>query len=298
MADRKKIKDLSGQRSKLIQSLLDRLESKIEAAQRDLLKTVINDFLDGMEIDENGNFKNTIGNKRRLQMFDKIYSRFAQSSGLEVVQGIAEGVGSVLNFNEKYFSNFAGPAQIAPIHAQATETLSAWLGLTTRGNVAENGYLDTLIKDATVKNQIANMTMKSVVSQAGYFETKKALQIHIEGNADKAGALQRYYRNYAFDVFSVSDRTNAKVFADKLKFNYAVYEGGLVEKSREFCIKRNGKVFSREEIAEMMPTEAVPPGYDPFTDMGGYACRHHWNWIPNQIAFSMRPELKKKAPKE
>jgi hypothetical protein len=293
--DRKKVKTLAAQRSKLIQSLLDKLEGRVLNAQRELLKIVLSDFVDKMETDENGNIKNTLSNKRRLSMFETVFNRFARDSGLEVVQGVADGVTRLIDFNETYFKAFVGPVQLIPIRAHVVETLNAWLGITSRGNVQPNGYLDTLIQNPQVKNQISNQVLKAVVSQAGYFETKKGLQNFIEGTPDKGGALQRYYRNFVYDTFSVADRTNGKIYADKLNFNYAIYEGGLVERSRKFCIAHNGKVFSREEIAKMKPTEAIPDGYDPFTDMGGFGCRHHWNWVPDLVAFSMRPDLKKLA---
>jgi hypothetical protein len=288
----KRIKRLASNRTALINSLLDKLEAKVQTGQRELLKRVLNDFVDKMDKDEDGNIKNTLENKRRFSMFDTVYNRFAKDNGLAVVQSIADGVTRIVDFNANYFSAFTGSAQLGAINSNVKETLTAWLGLTTRGNVEPNGYLDTLIKDATVKNQIKNIVLKSVVSQAGYFETKKALQNHIEGTPDKLGALQRYYRNFAYDTFSVVDRTNGKIFADKLKFNYAIYEGGLIETSRKFCEDHNGKVFSREEIAKFKPTEAIGPGYDPFTDLGGYGCRHHLNWIPDSVAFALRPELK------
>lgn len=292
MAGEKSIKRQAQSRTALIGSLLDKLENKVQAAQRGLLKLVINDFLDGMEKDDAGNIKNTLANKRRLAMFDNVFSRYAKDHGLAVAQSITEGVGRIVDFNAQYFSAFTTAAELAPINANVKQTLSAWLGISTRGSVQPNGYLDTLIKDATVKNQVKNLVLKSVVSQAGYFETKKSLQDHIEGTPDKLGALQRYYRNFAYDTFSVVDRTNGKIFADKLKFNYAIYEGGLIETSRDFCEEHNGKVYSREEIAKFKPTEAIGPGYDPFTDLGGYGCRHHLNWVPDNVAFALRPELK------
>lgn len=288
----KRIKRLASNRTALINSLLDKLEAKVQTGQRELLKRVLNDFVDKMDKDEDGNIKNTLENKRRFSMFDTVYNRFAKDNGLAMVQSIADGVTRIVDFNANYFSAFTGSAQLGAINSNVKETLTAWLGLTTRGNVEPNGYLDTLIKDATVKNQIKNIVLKSVVSQAGYFETKKALQNHIEGTPDKLGALQRYYRNFAYDTFSVVDRTNGKIFADKLKFNYAIYEGGLIETSRKFCEDHNGKVFSREEISKFKPTEAIGPGYDPFTDLGGFGCRHHLNWIPDSVAFALRPELK------
>jgi hypothetical protein len=298
MADRKKIKDLSTSRTQVIQGLLDKLENKVQAAQRGLLKLVLEDFLDGMETDEAGNIKNTLANKRRFSMFDTVFNRYIKDKGLEVVKTIAEGVGRVADFNQQYFSVLDRSALLAPIHDNVRETLGAWLGLNSRGNVAPNGYLDTLLKDSTVKNTIKNIALKGVISQNGYNDLKKTLALHIEGNQEQTGALQRYYRNFAYDTYSITDRTAAKIYADKLKFNFAIYEGGLIETSREFCEEHNGKVYSREEIGKMKPTKAIPPGYDPFTDMGGYGCRHHWNWVPDAVAYSMRPELRNQPQTE
>jgi|ERR1044072_290120 hypothetical protein len=296
MADQRgKVKKMASDRTALVNSLLGKMDKQVEAAQRDLLRVVLNDFLDGMEQDEAGNIKNTLANKRRFASFETIFARFAKDRGLSVVQSIAEGTNKLVNFNHKYFSPFATKVTLAPIQENVKETLNAWLGITTRGSVQPNGYLDALIKDATIKNQIKNLTLKAVISQAGYFDTKKALETFIQGDSEKVGALQKYYRNYAYDTFSVADRTAGKIYADKLRLNYAIYEGGIVEASREFCRKRNGKVFSREEIAEFDPQEARQPGYDPFTDLGGYGCRHHLNWIPDAVAFALRPDLRSPA---
>lgn len=296
MPEDKRIKKLATSRTALINSLLDKLEAQIQTGQRELLKRVVDDFVDKLDRDETGALKNTLENKRRFSLFENVYNRFAKDNGLAAVQSIAEGVGKIVDFNAGYFSAFTTAAELGTINANVKDTLSAWLGLTSRGNVQPNGYLDTLIKDASVKNQIKNMVLKAVVSQNGFFQTKKDLQNFIEGNGDKLGALQRYYRNFAYDTFSVVDRTNGKIFADKLKFNYAIYEGGLIETSRKFCEEHNGKVFSRDEIAKFKPTEAIGPGYDPFTDLGGFGCRHHLNWIPDSVAFALRPDLKGTPP--
>ncbi len=296
MAGKKEIQGWAARRGALVDRLLTQLEGQVQAAQSGLFKTVIEDFVDGLEKDGEGNIKNTLSNKRRLTMFDGIFNKYAKGKGLEPVVAIADGVGKILDFNRNYFGVFEKPATLHPIADNVKQTVSAWLGVTERGGVERNGYLDTLIKDPSVKNGIKNIALRAVVSQGGYNETKKILQTHIMGDPTKTGALQRYYRNFTYDLYSVADRTAGRVYADKLKFNYAIYEGGLVKDSREFCKVHNGKVFSREEIAKFDITEARPPGYDPFTDLGGYGCRHHLNWVPDAVAFAMRPELRDNPP--
>ena len=72
-----------------------------------------------------------------------------------------------------------------------------------------------------------------------------------------------------------------------------MFEGGLIETSRPFCKDHNGNVNHKSEIAEFNPEKGKQPDYNPFTDLGGYACRHHLNWIPTALALAMRPEARK-----
>jgi hypothetical protein len=204
-------------------------------------------------------------------------------------------VGKVLDFNGKYYGLFTTKAELGELMQGTREQIGDWLGITKRGGLIENGYLNRLLSDPTIRNTVRDSVFKSVVSQKGFFETKKDLRDYIGGNKQQAGALQKYYRNFVFDTFSQVDRTQAKIFADKLKFQHAIYEGGLIKTSRPFCRKRNGKVFTREEIAKFDPKEARPPNYNPFTDLGGYGCRHHLNWVPDAVAFALRPELRASA---
>lgn len=284
-------------RTELINNVIGALEKKLGSAQNELIRVVVTELVDSLDR-EGDSIKNTLRNKRLVQLVDNLYTKHAKSKGLDVSQAVARGVTQVVDFNHQYFGGMAPVTKLAPIHAQVKESLNGWLGITTQGNRAPNGYLDTIVQDPSIKQTIKNMVMKTVVSQGGYQQVKKELGDYIVGNEDtgKPGALQKYYRNFVYDTFSIADRSAAKIYADKLQFNYAIYEGGLIKTSRQFCKDRNGKVFSRDEIAEFDPPEAKPPGYNPFTDLGGYACRHHLNWIPDAVAFALRPDLKNKKP--
>jgi len=289
------IKTLAKDRTKLIDEIIDRMEKAVGSAQEDLLRRVVEDFVEELDHDENGNIKNTLANKRKIALLDRVYNQYVQETGVKIVETIVKGVSDVLDFNGKYYSVFTTKAQLGQIMADTKSQVGDWLGITKRGALVENGYLNRLINDPTVRNTVRDSVFKSVISQKGFFETKADLKTYIKGNPGQAGALQKYYRNFVFDTFSQVDRTQAKIFADKLGFQYAIYEGGLIETSREFCKKRNGKVFTREEIEKFNPTEAKPPNYNPFTDLGGYGCRHHLNWVPDAVAFALRPELRNKA---
>lgn len=294
------IKKGATDRTTLIDTVISIIENKLGAAQNEMFRAVIDSVFDGMDRDGD-RIKNTLKNRRLLVLVDNVFTDFAKGKGLEVGATVISGVTKVINYNEKYFSLFTKPAELAPLQETTINTLSDWLGITDKGLLKPNGYLETLINDPRIRNQVKDITLKTVVNQSGFFETKKVLRQYLTDTEENggAGALRKYYRNFVYDTISTVDRTASKLTADKLKLNYAIYEGGLIKTSRKFCITHNGKVYSREEIADFDPKEAKPPGYNPFTDLGGYACRHHLNWIPDAVAFAMRPELRlKPVPKK
>lgn len=289
------IKALARERTKLIDDIIERMEKQVGSAQDDLLRRIVDDFVEELDQDENGAIKNTLANKRKIALLDRVYNQYVQETGVQVVETIVDSVGKIMDFNGKYYGVFTTKAQLGNIMADTKSQVGDWLGITKRGGLVENGYLNRLLTDPAIRNTVRDSVFKSVVSQKGFFETKAGLKDYIKGNPGQTGALQKYYRNFVFDTFSQVDRTQAKIFADKLGFKYAIYEGGLIETSREFCKERNGKVFTREEIEKFDPTEAKPPNYNPFTDLGGYGCRHHLNWVPDAVAFALRPELRQMA---
>lgn len=62
-------------------------------------------------------------------------------------------------------------------------------------------------------------------------------------------------------------------------FERYLYSGGLIETSREFCIERDGKVFTLEEIQSWDNGQGLPA--DVY--LGGYNCRHDLLPVDDEI---------------
>lgn len=279
-------------RSDLVDGLLSVLERKVKQAERQLLELTVRDFIDKLQLTEDGRVRNTLYNKRLLGNIDTVFDRFGNTAGVELARMVAQGVQSVINFNGQYYRMFTAKAQLLPIDRSVKEFMQSWLGLTERGAVKANGYLDTLIKDTTVKNQIKDFALRSVVGQQGWMESKRQLGEIVTGNQQKTGRLSQYYRNFVYDTYSQVDRATGEVYAEGLGFNFAIYEGGIIKTTRKFCKEHNGNVYHRKEIEQFDPKVAKPPNYNPFTDLGGYGCRHHLNWIPDSLALMLRDDAK------
>ena len=92
----------------------------------------------------------------RALAVDAIFNKYAKANGLEVVKAVVDGVGRLIDFNYEYYSGFTSEAKLIPIQAQVKESISGWLGIGDRGGIVKNGYLDTLLKDVTIRQQVKN----------------------------------------------------------------------------------------------------------------------------------------------
>lgn len=294
MEDNKGIQKLLSKRTALVEALLSVLERKVKSAQTELLRGVVDGFVDKLELTEDGRVKNTLYNKRLLSTVDNIFTKFGKTQGVEIATTVALGVQSIVDFGGEYYKTFTTKAKLLSILPNVQESMRSWLGLNEKSQAEPNGYLDKLIKDTTVSNQVKNFSLRAVIGQQGWRQTKDELKLMIAGEGEKTGALDKYYRNFVYDLYSQVDRATSQVFADKLGFRFYIYEGGIIETSRTFCRDKNGKVFHISEIQNWELTVARPPGYNPFTDCGGYGCRHHLNGIPDSVAYAMRPDAKGK----
>ena len=80
-----------------------------------------------------------------------------------------------------------------------------------------------------------------------------------------------------------------------LNLNYAIYAGGKIKTTREFCLSRSGKVYNRETIEGWNSQEwqGKIEGGDVLIDAGGYNCRHDYDWISYELAKRINKDIQK-----
>lgn len=293
--DKKELQLLGKQRDNLISSLYASYEATLSKAQGVLFKQFAVEIMDKLEYDQDGKVINNAKNRNVLVSLDKFFKKWNDDTNPRVLNVLLEGVQQIMNFNYGYYSKFneVPKASLIKLREKALSNVRGWLGMEDN-DIKPNGYLDTLVQNDTIKNQIKDAVMKTIYAQDGWNAAKKTLQTIIEGDGSGSlGSLEKYHRNFSYDLYSQIDRATGKTYADDLKFDCAIYEGGIIETSRPFCKEHNGNVYHISEIKKMKPEKAIPPNYNPIFDMGGYACRHHWNWIPPSLAVMLRPDIKK-----
>ena len=116
---------------------------------------------------------------------------------------------------------------------------------------------------------------------------------------DQLLAKQAKERLDDFEFFMLSRVEN---YLQALEYNmkYFVFQGGLREKSLDFCRKRNNKVFSIEELLSWKndPDRPCIENYDPILHLGGDKCfegdsfcYHSLGFISDEYAKHLRPDI-------
>lgn len=290
--DEKKLKEFTKKRTKLIGSLMSSMQTQIAENQRKVYERILDKFIDKLEKDEDGNVKNNDHNRRLLNEIDEVFKEYNKKEGRQTIELLLQSVTSIMSFNQGYFQALDGNARTIKIMPKVKDFMKGWLGI--KGDVVEpNGYLDKLIANDPAKIAVKNTAMKVVIGQEGFENAKKQFQTLIDGNKDTLGAFEKHQRNFAFDLYSQIDRATSDTIRADLGFVFAIYEGGLIETSRIFCEEHNGNIYHVSEIKDFNPKEAKPPNYNPITDLGGYGCRHHLNWISTALAKAMGKDVLK-----
>lgn len=276
---------------KFIDKLNEELTGKIRSDQQKFLDDIFGEFMDQLERNPDGTIKNSEKNYRVIDRIDHVFDEYSKHNSADLIKLLLGGVGSIFDMNSDYFSLLDGKAKVKQIQPKVKKYLNRWIGLDEKGGVGRNGYLDQLVKMEDVRLKVKQASLKMITSQKGYEQARKDMQTLIAGDKKNLGALERYHRNYTYDLFSQIDRAVGRQMGNELGMKYAIYSGDIIKTSRIFCIHHAGNVYHISEIMDFDPPEAKQPDYDPIHDLGGYGCRHVLRWISLAMAKRLRPEI-------
>lgn len=285
---------------------LDRELSRLILRSQKVLRTMIISELTSRLSIGSGSFVSSPSNiLAASDIIDTVFQRWTRTQGVDIVNFIGKNIFDIHALNTRYYSSFLN---VSDVMASGDKVLSMSLskyGVNADGTINPSGYLADLITDRSMARQ-----MKSTINTA--ISTEKEVgklisDVNQSLGTNGAGLLeQKMSEGLPSGMLQVDRETNNN-FATDLKLDYAIYQGGEIKTTRPFCLERNGKVFSREEIERFGTSRDQFGGYtnksqgqfqgktkiyDPFEDLGGYNCRHFYSWISERMAFAMRPDLK------
>jgi hypothetical protein len=298
----KRISEILKRKQEFIDSLRGKLENTVIKLESQLLNNLIPELIPQLDV-KDGVIQDTAKNYRLLSVLDKTYKDFSVVSNSLVLNQIVTGTAKIAKMSSEYFSVLLSgdlPERFDKVVAGADKMINLRLGL-DGGKLVRGGFLESFFNSNTVGTDLKQMTSKAITSNIDIKEYTQNLSNMITGTKEYTGGLERQFQRYAYDLYQQYDAAYNMTLGNEFGFSYFIYQGGLVKDSREFCIEHNNKVWSIEEAQDwanwISPTTGdVPsylgyPGYDPLIDRGGYNCRHALGWIPDDMAFDMRPDL-------
>ena len=288
----KELKQFAKKRDKLIGSLLSSMQKQVGENQKKTLERLLEKFVDKLQTDEDGKVINNDHNRELLNRIDEVFKDYQKAEAKQTISLLLNSVASIMNFNQGYFQDLDGNARTLKIMPKVKSFMKNWLGI-SGDTVEPNGFIEKLVSNDSAKIALKNTAMKIVIGQEGLESAKKEIKLLVEGNPDTLGAFEKHQRTFANDLYSQIDRATAKTIATDLGFVFAIYEGSLIETSREFCIEHAGKIYHIDEIKAFKPKKGIPPNYNPFTSLGGYNCLHHLNFVSNALAKAMGKDVAK-----
>ena len=173
---------------------------------------------------------------------------------------------------------------------------------------APPGWLANIQDTNAAPDMVRENAKKAVINKMPYPEFLKSLKNEIKLNGQIPVNIRSDLEVIVWDVFAEFDRQVGYRTAACLGYRAAIYEGGLVDYSRDFCRERNGIVFTFDEIKLFGTSQDIYGGYtdkesgefkgkpqltyNPFYHQGGHECRHAYSYISDRLAIRLRPELK------
>lgn len=271
---------------------------------------------------DNGEIEDSKANYEKLNSLDVAKASFFEASVAPFLAGVALVLYEITELNKDYFKAVTKEApKKTDTPAPKVDTSDCFNGVVedTRAafgfditdenvEIDQAGWLAAIGDLSDAYRRVRESAMKAIGARMPLVEFLKILKREIQGDEQFSGIIQNHFKTIVWDVYAEFDRQVGYKTAICLGYRSAIYEGGLIDRSRDFCIERNGKVFTFDEIRKFGTPEDEYGGYsnkatgdfdgkpkfdyDPFFDQGGHNCRHAFSFIPDRLAIRLRPELK------
>ncbi len=290
------------------------LASGVDSEQKKLLKQLLDRVIAKLDT-KDANIVNSDDNMAVIASIDKLFKDYEANIG-RLMNGVIGDYTQLLSFNEQYYAQF-NKALFASVKKNVESAMYNRIGYNGK-TFEKDGFIDSFIKDKTIARSVKQTVLSSVLNGAPLTNLVKTLSDTITGTETSSGILESHFRTYIYDTYSQFDAETGNQFAVQLDLNYAIYSGGLVDHSRPFCIVRNGKSFTREEVNvfgsgkdeywKYYKGDVKAGGYTnhsqgefqgknkdyiPERDRGGYNCGHILNWVDYATAKRIRADIPK-----
>ena len=279
----------------------------VRLIQDAFIDRLINEIL-GLDI-ESGQLKTNSKNYRFVSIIDSLYAGYVISELLKLANTLVEDIAELANLNQKYFNEaIDNQADYEPLKSTILTAVLVTLGYNwVRKKLVDNGPLMSILGNTSPSEEFKNRLAYGIATE----QKVDIIQRQFDDLKGLRGPVLKQIETRIPQPHDQSDRFIANQFAHELQLQHAIYQGGVIKNTRDFCRHRNDEVFTRAEImlfgskkdsyggytnktkGEFQGKWPTGEEYDPIRDLGGINCRHQLDWISQELAERLRPDLKK-----
>ncbi|RKZ05300.1 hypothetical protein DRQ25_16465 [Candidatus Fermentibacteria bacterium] len=252
-----------------IDVFIDKAEKEVDQLERDLYDEIMAIIIGLLLVD--GKVDWNVKNISLVGQIDGAFDSFNTKYQLPYLKKISTHLAGLDRYYVDYFDSIGVDAK----------SLNGFKTLMAR--------MDNYLKGVSVLNPVraeAKSYLLGAISSGRSMGSIRSGMRGILGLGDVRGALARYYNTFLFTRVMEFDRIVSNQAAEQAGLKYFIYAGGLIETSREFCRRRNGLIFNKDNIEDWITDPTLPetPGYIPIIDFGSFRCRHFPKWITDEEA--------------
>jgi hypothetical protein len=285
-------------------------------AQSRLLSDIVTELIPQFDV-KDGIIQETANNYRLMSVLDKTYKNASTVYNQVLLTQVVTTTAKLSTYSNTYFEVMLSgslPARFENIITKTEKLINAYIGIDGQ-KLTKGGYLESYFSQNVLNTELKQLTAKAVTSNMDIRDYTKILKDKITGTDEYKGGMEKQINQYVTDLYQTYDQAYNKTIGNELGLTYFLYQGGLIDDSRDFCASHNNKVWSIEEAQEWatwtpsqgdypvgyevkakdlysVPSYLGYPGYSALVNLGGYRCRHMIGWLTDDIAFGMRPDLK------
>lgn len=246
-----------------------------------LINAIKNKYIDSLDINGKVIVFNT-KNLLSLQRLNNLLDEVSKLQGAKLIDFMFGKIQTSAKLNLDYFSSLV-EGGVKKAYDLASNKLLLRMGFDGNSIIKDTPLYD-LSRVSDPIRRIKVEAVKAITTGSSYKEFGTTIENFIQG--DKSGIIESHFKTNAYDTFQQMDRTMQFEMATSLQLDYFLFSEGLKETSRQFCIDRVGKGFTRKEIEgwKDLTFDGKPKeNYDPFIDVGGHNCEHQLDAVTKEI---------------
>ncbi len=266
------------------------IDGKIANLQQQVFEDIIPDVI-AIAKQEEIRKKVKAGSLAPITSLENKLRKNFQAGFPEIMRETTRSARALGDLNLVYFSTMLDTNRLDEIRDKTLKTVNRKLGVDADGKLIPGGFVDKSIKDTSIQLKFVKEVKKLLSSNADTQTLIQGIKRFFVGTEDQNGVIAKHYNTFSGNLLNTIDRNNSITFADELDLRFFYYFGGLIKSSRSFCIKKNGKIFSREQAEKWKDDPFIVKvygsdidQYKPLENMGGPNCLHTPDFITDDLA--------------